>query len=141
MAAYEAAGDYCRFPDAGEPWTVSKLYYVHGFLRQRMQVLQDEFARHGQKGPFERWLELWDASHDVLADRVTTRVECSKYFSQRDDALKAHATQIDPNAEFFAAPIEWQQRLWPTEEFELARSRVRASLPETELFAGIEPDR
>ena len=141
VAAYEAAGDYCRFPDAGEPWTVSKLYYVHGFLRQRMQVLQDEFARHGQKGPFERWLELWDASHDVLADRVTTRVECSKYFSQRDDALKAHATQIDPNAEFFAAPIEWQQRLWPTEEFELARSRVRASLPETELFAGIEPDR
>jgi mycothiol S-conjugate amidase len=141
VAAYEAAGDYCRFPDAGEPWTVSKLYYVHGFLRQRMQVLQDEFARHGKKGPFERWLELWDASHDVLADRVTTRVECSKYFSQRDDALKAHATQIDPNAEFFAAPIEWQQRLWPTEEFELARSRVRASLPETELFAGIEPDR
>jgi len=141
VAAYEAAGDYCRFPDAGEPWTVSKLYYVHGFLRQRMQVLQDEFARHGQKGPFERWLELWDASHDVLADRVTTRVECSKYFSQRDDALKAHATQIDPNAEFFAAPIEWQQRLWPTEEFELARSRVRVSTPETELFAGIEPDR
>jgi mycothiol S-conjugate amidase len=141
VAAYEAAGDYCRFPDAGEPWPVSKLYYVHGFLRQRMQVLQDEFVRHGQKGPFDKWLQLWDASHDVLADRVTTRVECSKYFSQRDDALKAHATQIDPNAEFFAAPIEWQQRLWPTEEFELARSRVRASMPETELFAGIEPDR
>jgi mycothiol S-conjugate amidase len=141
IAAYEAAGDYCRFPDGGEPWTVSKLYYVHGFLRQRMQVLQDEFARHGQHGPFEKWLALWDEEkHDLLADRVTTRVECSKYFSQRDDALKAHATQIDPKAEFFAAPIEWQQRLWPTEEFELARSRVRARVPETELFAGIETE-
>jgi mycothiol S-conjugate amidase len=31
VAAYEAAGDYCRFPGAGEPWAVSKLYYVHGF--------------------------------------------------------------------------------------------------------------
>jgi len=141
LAAYEAAGDYCRFPDGAEPWTVSKLYYVHGFLRQRMQVLQDEFARHGQHGPFEKWLALWDEEkHDLLADRVTTRVECSKYFSQRDDALKAHATQIDPKAEFFAAPIEWQQRLWPTEEFELARSRVRARVPETELFAGIETE-
>ncbi|BBU21590.1 mycothiol conjugate amidase Mca [Mycobacterium xenopi] len=140
VAAYEAAGDYARFRDAGDPWTVSKLYYVHGFLRQRMQVLQDEFARHGQEGPFEKWLALWDAKHDVLADRVTTRVQCSAYFSQRDDALRAHATQIDPNADFFAAPIEWQQRLWPTEEFELARSRVPVSLPETDLFAGIEAE-
>jgi mycothiol S-conjugate amidase len=139
LAAYEAAGDYCRFPDAGEPWTVSKLYYMHGFLRRRMQVLQDEFARHGQQGPFEKWLQLWDPKHDVFPHRVTTRVDCSAYFSRRDDALRAHATQIDPNAEFFAAPIEWQQRLWPTEEYELARSRVPVSLPETDLFAGIEP--
>jgi mycothiol S-conjugate amidase len=140
VAAYEAAGDYCRFRNAGEPWTVSKLYYIHGFLRQRMQVLQDEFVRHGQEGPFKKWLELWDPSHDVFADRVTTRVECSAYFSRRDDALRAHATQIDPNAEFFAAPISWQQRLWPTEEFELARSRVPVAMPETDLFAGIESD-
>ena len=34
--------------------------------------------------------------------------------------------------------LEWQQRLWPTEEFELARSRVTTSIPETDLFAGIE---
>ncbi|WP_421844584.1 mycothiol conjugate amidase Mca [Mycobacterium sp.] len=141
VAAYEAACDHRRFPDAGEPWMVSKLYYNHGFLRQRMQLLQDEFIKHGQDGPFERWLAHWDSEHDPFADRVTTRVECSAYFSQRDDALRSHATQIDPKAEFFAAPISWQQRLWPTEEFELARSRVRALLPETELFAGIELDR
>ena len=138
LAAYEAAGDYRRFPDAGEPWQVSKLYYIHGFLRQRMQVLQDEFAKHGQEGPFGKWLQLWDAKHDVYPSRVTTRVECSAYFSQRDDALRAHTTQIDPKAEFFAAPIAWQQRLWPTEEFELARSRIPARVPETDLFAGIE---
>ena len=71
-------------------------------------------------------------------NRVTTRVECSEYFTQRDDALRAHATQIDPTGDFFTAPIEWQQRLWPTEEFELARSRVPVDLPETDLFAGID---
>ncbi|MCG7609813.1 MULTISPECIES: mycothiol conjugate amidase Mca [Mycobacterium] len=138
VAAYEAAADYRLYPEAGTPWAVSKLYYNHGFLRQRMQLLQDEFAKNGQQGPFGKWLEHWDPDHDLFAKRVTTRVECSEYFSQRDDALRAHATQIDPKGDFFHAPIEWQQRLWPTEEFELARSRVPVNLPEDDLFTGIE---
>jgi len=137
VSAYEAAGDYRRFPDAGEPWSVSKLYYVHGFLRARMQLLQDEFAKNGQEGPFGKWLEHWLPENDHFEKRVTTRGECSAYFGQRGDALIAHAAQIAPNAEFFAAPIAWQERLWPTEEFELARSRVPARLPETDLFEGI----
>lgn len=139
LAAFEAAGDYRLYPDAGTPWTVSKLYYNHGFLRRRMEILQDEFAKHGQPGPFDKWLENWPLENDPFVSRVTTRVECSEYFERRDDALRAHATQIDPKAAFFAAPIAWQHRLWPTEEFELARSRVPVRLPETELFAGIEP--
>jgi mycothiol S-conjugate amidase len=139
VAAYEAAGDYRLYPDAGAPWNVSKLYYNHGFIRQRMQVLQDEFVRNGQEGPFAKWLEKWDAADDVLMSRVTTRVECAKYFQQRDDALLAHATQIDPKSFFFTTPMEWQQRLWPTEEYELARSRVPVTLPEDDLFAGIDP--
>ncbi len=139
VAAYEAAADHLRYPEAGDPWAVSKLYYNHGFLRQRMQVLQDEFAKHGQDGPFAKWLENWDAEEDVIEARVTTRVECAKFFAQRDDALLAHATQIDPKSFFFTTPMEWQQRLWPTEEFELARSRVPVQLPETDLFAGITP--
>jgi mycothiol S-conjugate amidase len=138
VGAYEAAGDYARFPDAGEPWAVSKLYYVHGFVRQRMQLLHDEAVKHGHEPPFQKWLELWKPEHDPFESRVTTRVQCSEYFSQRDDALRAHATQIDPKADFFAAPIAWQQRLWPTEEYELARSRVPVRLPEDDLFAGIE---
>ena len=138
VAAYEAAADHRLHPGAGDPWNVSKLYYNHGFLRQRMQMLQDEFAKNGQEGPFAKWLENWDPEIDVHAGRVTTRVPCSDYFQVRDDALKAHATQIDPGGFFFATPIEWQQRLWPTEEFELARSRVPADLPEDDLFAGIE---
>ncbi|CAM3654688.1 mycothiol conjugate amidase Mca [Mycobacterium frederiksbergense] len=138
VAAYEAAADHLRYPEAGEPWAVSKLYYNHGFLRQRMQVLQDEFANHGQDGPFAKWLENWDAEEDVIEARVTTRVECAKFFAQRDEALLAHATQIDPKSFFFTTPMEWQQRLWPTEEFELARSRVPVQLPETDLFAGIK---
>ena len=139
VAAYEAAGDYRLYPDAGTPWNISKLYYNHGFLRQRMQVLQDEFAKHDQEGPFAKWLEKWDPDDDLLSKRVTTRIECAKYFEQRDEALLAHATQIDPKSFFFTTPMEWQQRLWPTEEYELARSRVPVTLPEDDLFAGVDP--
>jgi mycothiol S-conjugate amidase len=139
VAAYEAAADYRLYPDAGEPWSVSKLYYNHGFIRQRMQLIQDEFEKRGEEGPFAKWLKDWDPELDVVADRITTRIECSKYFAQRDDALLAHATQIDPKGAFFRTPIEWQQRLWPTEEYELARSRVPVTLPEDDLFAGIDP--
>lgn len=138
VAAYEQSGDPEAFPDAGEPWTVSKLYYTHGFIRDRMVLFSDEFARHGQESPFSEWLSKWDPSRGDLMGRVTTQVECGKYFPQRDDALRAHATQIDPNGVFFAVPLEWQQRLWPTEEFELAQTRVKTSIPETDLFAGIE---
>jgi len=139
MAAYEAAADYRLYPDAGEPWAVSKVYYNHGFLRSRMQAFQDEFAKHGQVGPYEKWLKDWDPELDVTASRITTSVECSKYFPQRDLALIAHATQIDPKSFFFSTPMEWQQRLWPTEDYELARSRIPVTLPEDDLFAGIDP--
>ncbi|UXA16941.1 mycothiol conjugate amidase Mca [Mycobacterium sp. SMC-4] len=138
IAAYEAAADHRLYPEAGEPWSVAKLYYNHGFLRQRMQVLQDEFTKHGEEGPFGKWLASWDPDEDLLGKRVTTRIECAKYFPVRDEALLAHATQIDPKSFFFTTPMEWQQRLWPTEEFELARSRVPVRLPESDLFAGIE---
>ena len=53
VGAFEAAGDYRRFPDAGEPWTVSKLYYIHGFLRARMQMLHDEAVKHGHEPPVQ----------------------------------------------------------------------------------------
>src|SRR3982075_4200483 len=46
VAAFEAAGDPEQFADAGRPWEVRKLYYNHGFVRQRMQLLQDEFTKH-----------------------------------------------------------------------------------------------
>ncbi|WP_280365495.1 mycothiol conjugate amidase Mca [Nocardia wallacei] len=143
VAAFEAAGDPERFPDAGEPWTPLKLYYDHGFSIQRMEVFADEFERIGEPFPMQEWLDRFRAMAAERGDimgRVTTQIECGKYFPQRDDALRAHATQIDPNGAFFAIPMEMQQRLWPTEEFELARTRVSTEIPETDLFAGIRED-
>ncbi|MFR9750949.1 mycothiol conjugate amidase Mca [Nocardia sp. 004] len=143
VAAFEAAGDPERFPDAGEPWTPLKLYYDHGFSMRRMEVFAEEYERLGEPFPLQQWLDRmrkYAAERGDVFSRITTQIECAKYFPQRDDALRAHATQIDPNGAFFAIPLEIQQRLWPTEEFELARTRVRTAVPETDLFAGIEDE-
>ncbi|MEU8896475.1 mycothiol conjugate amidase Mca [Nocardia sp. NPDC048505] len=141
LAAFEAAGDPNRFPDAGEPWTPLKLYYDHGFSMKRMEIFATEYERMGEPFPLQEWLDRirqYAVERGDVMSRVTTQIECGKYFPQRDDALRAHATQIDPNGAFFAIPLELQQRLWPTEEFELAQTRVRTALPESDLFAGIE---
>jgi mycothiol S-conjugate amidase len=64
-------------------------------------------------------------------------VYCADYFPVRDEALRAHATQIDPSSRWFAVPMEMQRQLWPTEDYELVRSLVDSSTPEDDLFAGL----
>ncbi|MFF0817392.1 mycothiol conjugate amidase Mca [Rhodococcus sp. NPDC003318] len=138
MAAFEAAGDPERFPDAGPPWEVKKLYYSHGFIRKRLLQFQDEYNRRGEEFPMAEWLKKWKTEQGDIMGRVTTQITCGDYFPQRDDALRAHATQIDPNGSFFVVPLEIQQKIWPTEEFELAKTRVTTAIPETDLFAGLD---
>ena len=141
MIAWERAGDPDFAPAAGAPWTPLKLYYSHGFILQRMKLLQERLIQRGQKSPYELMIKRWEENEGDVFDRVTTQVECAAYFQQRADALTAHATQIDPAGAFLASPVEDQQVVWPTEEFELAASRVETTLPETDLFAGIEEEK
>ena len=136
VAAFEAAGDPDRFPNAGEPWQPLKLYYHHSFHRERTQALHDEMIVRGLTSPYEERLSKWEPDPEH-AKRITTRVPCAEYFPVRDKALLAHATQIDPDGAWFACPLEVHQHAWPTEDYELARSMVETELPESDLFAGI----
>ena len=54
VPAFDAAGDPDRYPDAGEPWQPSKLYYM-GWSKRRVLALHDAYIRHGHESPFERW--------------------------------------------------------------------------------------
>lgn len=139
VAAFEAAGDPERFPEAGEPWQVAKLYYHHSFNRPRMQAIHDAMLEHGLESPWAERLEKWEKEPEWDA-RITTKVPCAEYFGVRDQALLAHATQIDPDGFWFAIPREIQEKVWPTEDYELVVSHVEAPTPEDDLFAGITPD-
>ncbi|WP_101523704.1 MULTISPECIES: mycothiol conjugate amidase Mca [Nocardioides] len=136
VEAFHAAGDPERYPEAGEPWQPLKLYYHHGFNRPKSVALHEAMLAHGLESPYAERLEKWEANPE-WDERITTRVPCADYFGVRDQALLAHATQIDPDGAWFAVPRSIQEEVWPTEDYELVVSHVPTQLPEDDLFAGI----
>jgi mycothiol S-conjugate amidase len=134
VEAFDAAGDPERYPGAGEPWQPLKLYYDRGFSRAKIVAIHESLLAAGVPSPFAEWLDRW-ASRPEQA--VTTQVDVGDYLEVRDRALRAHATQIDPEGWFFMIPHEVQRKVWPWEDFELVRSLVPAQTPEDDLFAGL----
>ena len=133
MVAWEAAGDPSRFADAGEAWVPSKLYYST-WARRRIMAMHQGFLDAGLESPFDdKWFTR--PSQD---DRITTQIDVSAFPSVRSEALRAHATQIDPTSPFwFGLSDAVIAELYPWEDFQLAASRVDAPVPETDLFAGL----
>jgi mycothiol S-conjugate amidase len=138
IEAFDAAGDPDRYPGAGQPWQPLKLYYHMGFTKERVVALHEELLAMGEESPYGEWLENWGERPDK-SHRVSTRVPCGEFFELRDDALRAHATQIDPDGWWFRVPLRVQQKKWPTEDYELVRSLVDSKAPEDDLFAGVRP--
>jgi mycothiol S-conjugate amidase len=144
VEAFEAAADPDRYPDCGEPWQPLKLYYFLTFHRARMTALHEEMLRNGKESPYAERIAEWakEEEEEIAAARqppheVTTRIQCGDYFEIRNQALIAHATQVDPNGGWFSVSAEVQRAAWPTEDYHLARSLVDAGRPEDDLFAGI----
>ncbi|MEU5837806.1 mycothiol conjugate amidase Mca [Streptomyces diacarni] len=138
MVAFEHAADTEKYPEAefGAPWQPLKVYYNQGFNRQRTLAMHTAMIERGLESPYTQWLERWEKMK-VKERELTTFVPCGDFFEIRDKALIAHATQIDPDGGWFRVPMDIQREVWPTEEYELAKSLVETSLPEDDLFAGI----
>jgi mycothiol S-conjugate amidase len=133
VKAWAAAGDPEAHPDAGDPWTPAKLYYS-AWARARFVALHEAFLDRGLESPFDqKWFDR--PSHD---HRITTQVDITGYYRVRSEALRAHATQIDPASPFwFGLRDDEAEAAYRWEDFELADSRVPTALPESDLFAGV----
>ena len=120
MAAWDAAGDPDRYPDAGPPWTPSKLYYTV-WPRRRMLAMHEKFAELDLQSPFDdKWLARLQRT-----EPLTTSIDLAGFADIRGQALKAHATQVDPTSPFwFGLPPEVLRELHPYDDYFLAASRV-----------------
>ena len=142
VAAFEAAADPDAYPDSGEPWQPLKLYYFASFHGAKYVALHEEMLRRGLESPYAKIFEERAKRAEERGDErreleITTQVPCGDFFEIRDQALKAHATQVDPDGFWFSCPLEVQRSAWSTEDYHLARSVVDSDLPEDDLFAGI----
>ncbi len=141
--AFEEAGNPESFPELGEPWETSKLYYDRAFDPERFKTLHYAMLDAGVDSPYAERVAAWEKHPDeqlfgwVSPHETTTQVYCAGFFKVRDQALLAHRTQIDPTGFFFAVPESIYAKAWPWEDFTLIKSSVPTTLPETDLFAGL----
>ncbi|MGK2957059.1 MAG: mycothiol conjugate amidase Mca [Acidimicrobiales bacterium] len=133
VVAFDAAGDPTAYPELGEPWQPSKLYYTV-WSRARLQSMHDRFVELGLDSPFSpEWFERPDLDHTI-----STQVDISDFADIRGRALLAHSTQVDPESPFwFGLSEEEMRNLHPYDDYLLARSLVNAPAPEADLFTGI----
>jgi mycothiol S-conjugate amidase len=135
--AFDAAGDPDRYPDRGEPWQPSKLYYV-GWSVRRMHAVHEAFLERGLESPYsdKRLTRMIEAMEK--AEEPSTTIDVRGFAGIPRQALLAHATQVDPNeAHWFGLPAEVEEQLYPYEEYVLARNLTTSEPPEDDLFAGV----
>ena len=140
MEAYRAAADLTRYPDAGEPWQVDKLYYDRIFNLERVDAMFLELSVTEPESPL---LEPLGAAREWMKDYpklATTHVPVGEFLEVRDAALRAHASQVSPTSSFFFWPNELIRKAWPYEDFQLVESKVDTVTPESDLFSGIRDD-
>jgi N-acetyl-1-D-myo-inositol-2-amino-2-deoxy-alpha-D-glucopyranoside deacetylase len=137
-AAWEAAGDPARYPEAGAPWAPLKLYATAS-PRERWLRIFELLRERGLQTPFDN-PEFDITRFTVPEASITTALAVGAYQGRKREALLVHRTQIAADGPFFSLPEDAAGELFDKEFFTLVAARV--PLPEREgleedLFAGI----
>jgi N-acetyl-1-D-myo-inositol-2-amino-2-deoxy-alpha-D-glucopyranoside deacetylase len=136
VAAFGAAGDPARYPDAGAPFAPAKLYETAipiSVLRAAFEALREmgEDAPFGVTSPE-------DLPFGVPDDQVTTAVDAQPYLEAKIAAMRAYPTQIAVDGRFFALSNDVGQSAFGIEHYRLTHGSVAVGQDlETDLFAGV----
>ncbi len=89
------------------------------FSVARFREVHQKFEELGLESPFDaEWRKRWE---ETPAPRVTTSIDISGFGDVRSDALRAHATQVDPTSPFwFGLPPEVMRTIHPYDDYRLA---------------------
>ncbi|NNN11999.1 MAG: mycothiol conjugate amidase Mca [Acidimicrobiaceae bacterium] len=135
ILAFRLAGDHQYHPNLGRAHQVDKLYYTI-WSKARIIALHERFLQLGLDSPFDDEA----LSHPGQDDQITTSINVYDYFDRKIEALRSHASQIDPDSKFFfGLSSKDQATAYPLEDYRLAQSKVGTNFNvlETDLFAGI----
>jgi LmbE family N-acetylglucosaminyl deacetylase len=135
IAAFEAASDPARFPEAGVPWQPARLYYS-GFPRSAMMQLV-EMVR--QLDPSHMFAQLDASALSIEDSRITNQIGVSRWRDVKRQARKMHRTQADPEETMTNMPREMIDRWMSTEYYALIAGKPLPDNDEArgDLFAGL----
>ena len=135
MAAFDAAGDPARWPEAGAPWRPAKLYYT-AVARSAIRHFGRLMREAGIEVPFEDG-EASESEIGIADELITTQVDVSAQVERKRQALMAHASQMGPEVFFAKMPPALFYRVFGRESFQLVRGPSGALGIEDDLFAGL----
>ena len=128
------------------PWAPSKLYEqaipasVREAMRERMEAAGEKSWWSEPEGATPEELEAWHeraAKMLVPDESITTWVDVSDVLDRKWAAIWKHQTQMSPDSPFLRFGPEAWREYWSREAYILRESRIEASTPETDVFAGI----
>ncbi|MEV4431707.1 N-acetyl-1-D-myo-inositol-2-amino-2-deoxy-alpha-D-glucopyranoside deacetylase [Streptomyces sp. NPDC049555] len=137
MRAAELAAEPVFRRDLGDPHEIAKIYWNcvpasavdAGFAQLRAQ---------GDRHPaFTGIAAPTDVPGVVPDDEVTAVLDATRHGDRKAAAMRAHATQIVVDGDFFALSNGLGQPLLTTEYYRLVRGTPGGPLPENDLFAGV----
>jgi len=136
VGAFDAAGDPDRYPEAGEPWTPTKLYeplVPKSLLVQAFQALKEM----GEEAPFGV-TEPEELGFGVDDEVITTQIDARDFLDNKMAALRAYPTQVEVDGHFFALSNDVGQGAFALEHYRLARGPAPEGPGwEADLFTGV----
>jgi LmbE family N-acetylglucosaminyl deacetylase len=134
-AAFFGCRDLGWFPltDGEEYWTPSKLYW-NASGRSRVKAMAKYWDEpENTEDDDSKWWE----NRGLPDDEITTIVDVRDHIAAKEDALRAHRSQIPADWFLLRVPPEGQEEILGFESFLRVYSTVASPLPEDDLFAGL----
>jgi len=143
VAAFDAAGDPSRYPEAGEPWRPAKLYYS-AIAKSALQAGIDYFREAGIESDFfsADVKSADDLPFGVPDEQITTQIDAREQLPAKVAAMRAHRSQIAVDGPFFALADGAGRTAFGMEHYVLAHGERGPGVGERDweddLFAGVE---
>ena len=127
-------------PDLGEPWQISKIYWI-AMSETRMREGLRALRAAGDTTSFEGMDPDGPLPHFVTADEdLTAAVDGLDHVEKKMDALRAYPTQVSLDGPFFALSNNVGQQAWGVEFYRIAKGLPAPADEggvEADLFAGL----
>lgn len=147
--APEHAGTGPAEPDGGlAPWAPVKLYEtaipasIRRAMAEQIEALGEQSPWSPPKDATPEQLEEYTARMARLLvpdESITTWVDVAPQLDAKWRAMQRHVTQLSRDRNpFMRFGVDAWRESWSREAFVLRSSRVESSLPESDLFAGLE---